>query len=581
MSHRLFLLWFFAGAACTGPTPLMPTSPPTVPSTDTAVVVTPPPPTPLDPELALALPLATPVETDTFATSDTCERCHSNHPSSVAMRDDVAGEVGPYDLWQSSMMANAARDPLWRAVVSAEIAATPGAAALIGERCMNCHAPMAWSESVVTSAAAPVIGDLDDETDASNLALDGVSCTLCHQIEADGLGDPSTWKGNYTFNTSRTIYGPHTTPAGDAMEASGWTPAYGNHINSSGLCATCHTLFTDALTPDGTPNGGMVVEQAPYLEMLNSTSASSRCQSCHFPSRTDVDGFIDTPIARNPNGTDDPTLTARSMGRHVIVGGNTLVPQLLRDNRDLLNPKAPAAAFDATIQSARSQLAYRTAFLTIDSAVRSGSTLSFDTSIVVQAGHKFPTGIPLRRAWLNVVVYDSNNQVVFQSGDFDSQGRILVDGQPAPFEATGAPLEPHHTLITSASQVQVYEAVLEDLAGDPTFLLLRGAGYAKDNRLLPEGWTTANANIEHIRPVGTDADPDYTTGGDTTSWSLDLGAASPPFRIEATLHYQTLSNRFAEELWLADTPETNGLKAMLERADRRPDQVGRSSVSVE
>jgi hypothetical protein len=571
-------VWCFVG--CPAPTEPLPTVTPTALPTDTASP-TPVEPTPPPPEQALALPPTAPVETTWFATADACASCHSNTPTSDAMRDDTGEGVAPYDLWQSSMMANAARDPIWRAVVSAEIAATPGAAAVIGERCMNCHAPMAWSQSVLGSTPAPTIDVLDEGTTISNLALDGVSCTLCHQIEPDGLGQESSWKGNYTVTGARNIYGPHASPATAAMSAAGWTPVAGSHINDAGLCASCHMLITDALNPDGTPNGGSVVEQAPFLEMQNSQHATSRCQSCHFPSRTDVEGFIDTRIARNADGTDDPSLPDRSMGRHVIVGGNTLVPQLFRDNPELLNATAPPEAFDATIASARSQLAYRTAFLSITDPVRTGDTLTFTTDITVQAGHKFPTGIPLRRAWLRVQVSDANGTTFFLSGAYDDDGRILVDGEPAPFERAGAPLEPHHTAITDDAQVQVYEAVLADLAGDPTFLLLRGAGFAKDNRLLPAGWSNANMNIDLIRPVGTDADPDYTSGGDTVAWTVDVAGGTPPFQINADLYYQTLSSRFAEELWLADTPETNGLKALLQTADRRPDLVSRSVIAVQ
>ena len=36
-------------------------------------------------------------------------------------------------------------------------------------------------------------------------------------------------------------------------------------MESSDLCATCHMLITDALEPDGTPNGGQLVEQSPFL----------------------------------------------------------------------------------------------------------------------------------------------------------------------------------------------------------------------------------------------------------------------------------------------------------------------------
>lgn len=93
-----------------------------------------------DPEL-LALAPGFPVENGRFSTSDACAPCHDHAPGATAMRDDLGRGIAPFDLWQSSMMANAARDPLWRAVVSAAIAATPSAAEAIGNKCNTCHSP--------------------------------------------------------------------------------------------------------------------------------------------------------------------------------------------------------------------------------------------------------------------------------------------------------------------------------------------------------------------------------------------------------------------------------------------------------
>ena len=51
----------------------------------------------------------------------------------------------------------------------------------------------------------------------------------------------------------------------------------------SELCATCHTLFTQALDPQGTVVGELP-EQVPYQEWLHSAFRGARsCQSCHMP----------------------------------------------------------------------------------------------------------------------------------------------------------------------------------------------------------------------------------------------------------------------------------------------------------
>ena len=132
-----------------------------------------------------------------FATAPTCARCHSNTASASAMKDDAGRDIAPVDLWQSSMMANASRDPLWRAMVSAEVAQHPAAKAAIEAKCMRCHAPMASIEKTHANAMIALSELYDAESRHNQLGLDGVSCTVCHQIEPAGLGTPGSFSGGF------------------------------------------------------------------------------------------------------------------------------------------------------------------------------------------------------------------------------------------------------------------------------------------------------------------------------------------------------------------------------------------------
>ena len=538
---------------------------------------------PGDPSV-LALAPGLSVENGRFSTSDACAVCHDNAPGATAMRDEDEREIAPFELWQSSMMANAARDPLWRAVVSAEIAAAPAAEEAIGNKCTTCHSPMAWTDARLLDEPLPTMDVLVDETERMDLALDGVSCTLCHQIEADNLGTEASFSGGFEVAAIGNAYGPHANPFAIPMQRmSGFTPAQADHVMDSGLCATCHTLRTDALTADGTPTGGHVVEQGPYLEwQLSDFADDTSCQDCHLP-QTSEDGVpISTKIARTPSGQDFPSVDARSpFGRHLLVGGNTLVLGILRDWAEILNPIAPESAFNATIEATRAQLAERTARLTLSEVGLDGDELGFSAEIEVLTGHKFPTGIPLRRAWLHATVTDGNGAVLFESGDWDDSGRLVdPSGAVLPSEVVGGPILPHVDRVTRAADMPVYEAVLADGDGATTFLLLRGEGWVKDNRLLPAGFDRAAAARADIDAVGVDGDADFVGGADAVHYAIDVTGATAPLTVEVELLYQPLSARWAEELFASGTPEALGFQVMYEAADRGPEVIGRAEAVV-
>ncbi len=104
------------------------------------------------------------------------------------------------------------------------------------------------------------------------------------------------------------------------------------------------------------------------------------------------------------------------------------------------------------------------------------------------SGHKFPTAYPSRRAWLEFVVRDNREEIVFESGRVNKAGQIC-DGQGRPIatELAGGPTQPHFDTISNAQQVQIYETFMQDNDGNLTFALLRGSQFKKDNRLLPQG----------------------------------------------------------------------------------------------
>ena len=536
------------------------------------------------------LPALDAINTGELATSKVCADCHANADGAAAMRDAKERPIAPFDLWRATPMANSARDPFWWAMVAAEVAATPSAKAEIEATCLKCHAPMAGVHNAFNGLASPARADLLGDAPTGKLGLDGVACALCHQIQPDGLGTDASYAANFVVEPLRRIYGPHASPfTMPMMHRTGFTPTQADHVTTSGLCGSCHTLQTEALDPDGSVLPGLFPEQATYLEWRNSDfrdegtpgGTPAACGACHMPTRDDDGQPISTRIARNPAGLDFPPIGPREpYGRHILVGGNTLLPALLRDHADALRPNADAAAFDAVIARVRTQLAERTATLKL-SAARAGDTLNIDAAILNLTGHKFPSGYPSRRAFLRVLVRDADDVLVFRSGDVDADGRLIDGtGQPLASELLGGPVQPHHHEIASDDAAQVYESVMADKTGQPAFRLLRGHSFAKDNRLLPAGWAANHPDAARTSPAGVGDDLDFAAAGDTTRYRIQAPPAAGPYTITVELRYQPLAPRFAAELFAVDAPEVRAFEALYATADRTPELVAAAGLVV-
>lgn len=535
---------------------------------------------------AFDLPALVGVNDGSFATSPVCAECHGNAPGATAMRDESGSLVAPDDLWQGTMMANSARDPFWWAMVKAEAAVTPSRAAEIEAECTHCHAPMASIREDLYGGPFALADLLDGSTDRGQLGLDGVACAACHQIPTtDVLGPPP-------LPAVGEIYGPHAAPFTMPMAMhTGFVPTASSHMDESAVCGTCHTLTTEALAPDGAPLGRHVLEQAPYLEWRNSIYTTegaapgpeaASCQSCHMPSVSAAGVPISTRIARRPMGDDFPPISERSpFHRHVLVGGNTLVPAMLRDFAQELRPRASAAAFDATIAAARGLLEQSTASVSLAGATRDGDALVLPVEITSAVGHKLPSGIPARRAFVHVEVRDGGGKVVFRSGATDDQGRLVDrDGAVLASEILGGPLEPHRTEIDDDAQVQIYESVLGDADGAPVYRLLRGEGYAKDNRILPAGWSAQGPHAADTAPVLGRSDGDFAGGSDVVRYRVLAPATDGPYTVDVSLRYQPIGARFVHELLAIDAPEVRAFERIWDASDRGPETIASASIEL-
>lgn len=418
--------------------------------------------------LLLATMMTQGAEPPRFLPASECAMCHRQIPEPGQPWGSTPS-IGQHPLWSGSMMAHSSVDPYWRARVRTEIASQPTRQAEIEATCLRCHAPM--------QPGTPLAS-------LSDLGNDGVSCTLCHQIQPANLGQTSSFTGGFRIGTGNVLFGPHADPFSMPMlHHSGFEPRQARHIMDSALCGTCHTVITEP--PESTAAAPFrFVEQAPFLEWLASSFPASgqTCQSCHML-RLATPQYI---AHRPPGGAFPPTDPRTPFGRHEFVGGNTVIPTML--------------GLPETARRAQAQLERSLSLEVITQ--RKERALLIDVTVHNRTGHKLPTGFPSRRLWLRVALVDQQGKTLWQSGDWDPATGRLIAGEAS---------QPHHTIIDKPDQVQIFEVESQDAARRPIVALLRSAYIAKDNRVLPAGFDPAHAGGYDIRPVGAEIHPGSTT----------------------------------------------------------------------
>jgi len=476
--------------------------------------------------------------TPAFQTSDRCLACHNGllTPSG----DDVS--IG-FD-WRASMMSNSSRDPYWQASVRRESLDHAESTAAIEDECSICHMPIPRYTARLRGEQGRVFAHVPFAADGKEgrAAADGVSCAVCHQIGRQRLGTAESYNGGFVIDApadpnERPEYGPFEIEPGHRRimlsSTEGYRPTSSPHIRESEMCATCHTLLTQALGAGGRPIG-RVAEQVPYQEWLHSEfKGTQSCQACHMPAVAEP-----APITRVFGALRE------GVSRHSFVAGNFFMLRMLNRYRDELDvaalPHELGSAAERTVQF----LQTRAAALRIDSLRAEGDRLRADLVVENLGGHKLPTAYPSRRAWLHVVVRDGGGRVVFESGALDANGSVRGNDN----DADASRFEPHYTEIRSPDEVQIYETIIGDVNGAVTTGLLTGVRYLKDNRLLPRGFEKRTAEPDVAVVGGAADDPDFAAAGDRVAYSVPIRGAEGPFRVEAELLYQPIGYRWASNL---------------------------------
>lgn len=502
-----------------------------------------------------------------FTTAGRCAGCHGHDLQGIASIDAQGRDVNVADDWRSTMMANSARDPFFRAKLRHEVLVNPAHAEAIENKCLSCHAPLGMHEERLLGHAPFTLAHLD----TSRLGQDGVSCLSCHMQSEATAG--TFFSGELQFDSAR-VYGPYSddqiNPAIMQFFVR-FTPGFGSHIVNSKVCAGCHTLITETIDLDGNLTGDRFVEQATYHEWLNSVYSANgtHCNTCHMPR-------IDDPIIL---AAEYPFLNPQHpFGLHHLAGGNEHMLRLLKENREALGIPANATQFDSTIARTQRMLRHHTLDAHLSLMERTGDTAYFALRLENKAGHRFPSGYPSRRAFVEFTVLTTEGDTVFKSGRLRSD--FEVEGHDAPYE-------PHHDVITSGDQVQIYELVMGDVNGDATTVLERAKDPIKDNRLAPVGFTSTHFAYDTTRIAGVPlSDTDFNrnafgeegTGADVVRYHVPISGVSEGLRAFARVWYQPVPPGWNAEMFTHGHPDINMFRDMLAASDQSPSLVTADSL---
>ena len=499
-----------------------------------------------------------------FVGSGRCVQCHATDTAGIASITQAGVDVNVVDDWRATMMANSSKDPFWRAKVSHEMLVNPGLADEIETTCTSCHAPMghfsALYEGATHYSLAQAVSD--------SLGGDGVSCLACHKQAPDGIG--TQFSGALEFDTNKVAYGPYTSPLSSPMlNEIQYEPVYGAFTAESEVCAGCHTLITKTVDLSGNLTGNSFVEQATYHEWVNSDyNGTQTCQGCHMPR-------INEPIVIS---SGLPSLPPRFFyGLHHLVGGNNFMLNMMKEMRDSLGIDATAANFDSTMARTTRLLQQQTLNLSATLENRTTDTAYYAVELENRAGHKFPSGYPARRAWIQFILTTEAGDTIFANGL--NTYNYWIEGHDLEYER-------HYDVIESEDQVQIYELVMADVAGNPTTVLERADTKLKDNRLAPAGFTTTHYNYDTTAFAGqvlsdanfNNANGTEGSGTDRVEFHIPLNQYTGQLTATVRVQYQPVPPRWNTSMFSYNSEHITPFRVKFLQSDASPTLIADTVV---
>ena len=510
------------------------------------------------------------------------------------------------------------------------------------DTCLNCHGAMGKKSYAIEHPNDPFQLAFVFEKNPSapgfkygSLARDGISCLMCHRNAPPKEPGPEYFfknniNGNFPLVPADQLYGPFqddeitTYPMDTGL---GVKPRFNAYLQSSQMCGSCHTIILPVLdktvppdTDNPEPHHPLEVEQATYPEWLNSQyrneygsvgAKPESCQFCHMPTgysneknqlniqpiktRIAVTQDLTYPAADHLAKPDQLNVRYRQDGyrRHEFLGTNGFLLQMFlnpvsgQDNNVILGVRLPDyfTGFLDDLKDAAANVVTQAQTITADVQARATSRIGIDgvlnveVTVTNKTGHRFPSGVGFRRAFIEFIVRDkTNGNVIFSSGTTNEKGQIVdMNHYVLPTEGhVDNKYQPHFDQlhpISRSDQVQIYEELVKDAKGNFTFSFTHRDEEVKDNRLLPVGWSRTGPKdlklpdqiLESTMPKGgAKADPVYQQGNGQSKvlYKVQLPAGRRNFRdinVEVALYSQTLPQDFLDERYQTPGPATDRL----------------------
>jgi hypothetical protein len=283
-----------------------------------------------------------------------CIDCHKTH----------------YEEWSGSMHAYASKDPVFRAMNARMQRETNGAN---GDFCVKCHAPLAVALGLTTDGL-----NLDEVPEYAQ----GVTCFFCHTVESV----EGTHNNPLKLADDLVMRGSYNDPVPNVAHESAYSPLLDrNQRESASLCGSCH----DIVTPAGVHLERTFQEWQDSLFANEVPGQLQTCGNCHTSGRDDVAADYDGVFLRRVHD-------------HKMVGADIALDSF--------------PEMDAQLQDIQKSLD-TTLFVRLCVEEGFGAQRLVIGMENMAAGHSWPSGATQdRRAWVEVIAYNEEGAVIFESG---------------------------------------------------------------------------------------------------------------------------------------------------------------------